>query len=74
MGGRSSRRDGRLVSDEIEAQTEEANRRDQRGTYRWRGGDALCCSCLRFSRASFLFFLSFRQRRFESEPRPIARP
>jgi hypothetical protein len=26
---------------------------------------------LRFSRASFLRFLSFRQRRFDIEPRPI---
>ncbi len=37
-----------------------------------RGGfKALCCSCLRFARASFRRFLSFRQRRLDSEPRPI---
>jgi hypothetical protein len=35
-----------------------------------RGCAALCCSRLRFWRASFLRFLSFRQRRFGSEPRP----
>jgi hypothetical protein len=39
--------------------------------YRRRGCRAPCCSCLRLSRASFLRFLSFRQRRFDSEPRPI---
>jgi hypothetical protein len=39
--------------------------------YRRRGCTALCCSCWRFSRASFLRFLSFRQRRFDTEPRPI---
>jgi hypothetical protein len=39
--------------------------------YRRRGCKAPCCSRLRLSRASFLRFLSFRQRRFDSEPRPI---
>jgi hypothetical protein len=37
-----------------------------------RGGCTVpCCSRLRFSRASFLRLLSFRQRRLDSEPRPI---